>query len=407
MIYHTKGEVSFQSKTFNRIENKFHSQTFFDMSELITLSQAIKKSKTKIFTLKANSKPPRLPHGVHIAHHLDLNSQSFYILLNLEENSSANIELQKKVESLQRVLEYGKNKIYQLIKNDIYYLNTLIEDSLGCLLNNEINLNREDQKIQQADNSLHQFHVERVSLLGELLNTLQHELSNPLFGIQLSSRILSMSDFHGAENPDECLDIVKNIQESAERSLETIKNMTKIFDDKKIETISNYSRNELLSFIRHTILLTKSSTKHIQFSIDESNFLLSDDQLSMSFNEGIFIEIIFNFIMNGTDSINQKKNSSDNSLRGHIHIMISTDPIRNEVLISVEDNGHGILPQVANTISTPFVTTKTFGHGLGLSICRSLAEKMNASITFSNILDNELHPQGARFILHLPFRKKE
>src|SRR5674476_242281 len=33
------------------------------------------------------------------------------------------------------------------------------------------------------------FHFQRISLLGELLNTLRHELSNPLFGLKLSSQI--------------------------------------------------------------------------------------------------------------------------------------------------------------------------------------------------------------------------
>ena len=35
-------------------------------------------------------------------------------------------------------------------------------------------------------------HFQRISLLGELLNTLQHELSNPLFGIKLAGDLLQL-----------------------------------------------------------------------------------------------------------------------------------------------------------------------------------------------------------------------
>ena len=42
------------------------------------------------------------------------------------------------------------------------------------------------------------YHSQRISLLGELLNTLQHELSNPLFGLNLTSSLLK-SD---VENPE-------------------------------------------------------------------------------------------------------------------------------------------------------------------------------------------------------------
>ena len=39
-------------------------------------------------------------------------------------------------------------------------------------------------------------------------------------------------------------------------------------------------------------------------------------------------------------------------------------------LLSVSDNGKGILPEVLDRIFVPFFTTKTTGSGIGLSICK-------------------------------------
>ncbi|MEE0871837.1 MAG: ATP-binding protein, partial [Bacteroidaceae bacterium] len=43
--------------------------------------------------------------------------------------------------------------------------------------------------------------------------------------------------------------------------------------------------------------------------------------------------------------------------------------------ISVRDYGHGILPEVMDSIFVPFFTTKPQGSGIGLSLCKQIVKQ--------------------------------
>jgi signal transduction histidine kinase len=68
-----------------------------------------------------------------------------------------------------------------------------------------------------------------------------------------------------------------------------------------------------------------------------------------------------------------------------------------EVRLSVEDSGNGIDPANANRLFDAFYTTKSGGMGLGLSICRSIAEAHGGRIWASSHGGG-----GARFAFTLP-----
>jgi two-component system sensor histidine kinase DctS len=54
------------------------------------------------------------------------------------------------------------------------------------------------------------------------------------------------------------------------------------------------------------------------------------------------------------------------------------------VSVSVIDNGHGIPPEVAERLFSPFFSTKAEGMGMGLSICRTAIEFHGGTLTHAD-----------------------
>ena len=67
------------------------------------------------------------------------------------------------------------------------------------------------------------------------------------------------------------------------------------------------------------------------------------------------------------------------------------------VIISVIDNGSGIVPEVIDKVFVPFFTTKSKGSGIGLSLCRQIMNRHGGSI--SVISEEE---KGTTFTLQFP-----
>lgn len=66
-----------------------------------------------------------------------------------------------------------------------------------------------------------------------------------------------------------------------------------------------------------------------------------------------------------------------------------------QCIITVQDNGEGILPEVQERIFVPFFTTKSSGPGIGLTLCKQIMNRHGGNIT----VDSEIG-KGTCFTLH-------
>jgi two-component system NtrC family sensor kinase len=221
------------------------------------------------------------------------------------------------------------------------------------------------------------FHFQRISLLGELLNTLRHELSNPLFGLKLGAQLFSMMEVN-LDSKELMAEIEKNINR-CQVIIENFSNLYQVQSETKPVLVKK--------IIDEAIVLSKSEGREVRKTLQYANHT-EDLQLDVPL---IFVvQIIFNLIVNASQAM--KNMTSPRELK----ILVSAED--RHVFIDVKDNGPGIPTDELTQLFKPFFTTKTQGTGLGLVLSRNLALKMGGNLEY---LDNN-NPIGAHFRLTLP-----
>jgi C4-dicarboxylate-specific signal transduction histidine kinase len=103
-------------------------------------------------------------------------------------------------------------------------------------------------------------------------------------------------------------------------------------------------------------------------------------------------QVIINFVINGIEAMESVTD------RPRKLIIRSLQDGPGQVLVEVEDRGVGISAERADRLFDAFVTTKSTGMGMGLSICRSIIEAHGGRIS---VVNNAGPGATSRFTLQL------
>lgn len=101
-------------------------------------------------------------------------------------------------------------------------------------------------------------------------------------------------------------------------------------------------------------------------------------------------QTLINLIKNATEACCEKELAA-------IIIQCSHDRQRQQIVLSVSDNGCGILPEVQDKIFVPFFSTKQNGSGIGLNLCKQIVRLHGGHLAVSSTPGI-----GATFTMHLP-----
>ncbi len=371
LLIHPNGSTNALSISFKH--NEYHLKDI-SVVKFDSIYKKIKQSKNKSFDQSEIKADDLDLVGSFLAKEIASTKFNFIVLLSKgdffppEEGDQENFE---------RIIIKNKN----ILDNQIgdFLINLQIERIKDILLNFPIEIdiypNENGIKIShhaiQSDTNF--FHQERLELMGELLNTLRHELSNPLFGINISSSLLKTDSIMTDESYFETIDEIAN---SSMRCQKIIENFSHLYDpDEEIKDINLYQ------LIKETIVLTKSSSKFYQPRIELLN--ISED-FKCKMNQTLLSQILFNLIINSSQALKDIEQKDK-------RILIKVRKREEALIISVIDNGPGIYSG-DHDIFQAFYTTKQHGTGLGLTICRNICSKINAELC----LDKE-YKDGAKF----------
>jgi two-component system NtrC family sensor kinase len=221
------------------------------------------------------------------------------------------------------------------------------------------------------------FHFQRISLLGELLNTLRHELSNPLFGLKLSSQIFSTLDVNADDK-----ELMAEIEKNVDRCQSIIENFSNLY-----QIQSDNHPVALKKMIDESLVLAKSEIREVTKKI---NYLNGTEVIQLNVPLIFVVQVLFNLIVNSAQAMRSQ------SQRAELSINISI--YENHVIIDISDNGPGIPEDKLINLFKPFFTTKSQGTGLGLVLSRNLTQRMGGNLEY---VVNPNH-KGACFRVSLP-----
>jgi two-component system sensor kinase FixL len=243
-----------------------------------------------------------------------------------------------------------------------------------------------EARLQELQSEL--VHMSRLTAMGEMASALAHELNQPLAAIanymKGSRRLLenrqdqSLSLLRDAMDKaaDQALragDIIRRLRDFVSRG----ESERRVEDVKKL--IEEASALALVG--------AKDKGVRVRFAFaPRLNYVLADKVQVQ--------QVLLNLIRNAIDAMETAPTRE---------LVVATFPAPdNMVEIRVADSGGGIAPEIADQLFQPFVTTKSHGMGVGLSISRTIIESHGGSITQRPNLGG-----GTIFTFTLPVVNKE
>lgn len=224
---------------------------------------------------------------------------------------------------------------------------------------------RARERIDELQNEL--LRVSRASALGTMGSALAHELNQPLSAIagfvEASAALLHRDD---VTVPDELREFMDKAVAQTHRAGNVVRRLREL--TRRNDAARSTEDINILVEEACALATLGTNTENVDVRITLA------PNLPPVFVDGIQIQqVILNLVRNSIEAL------ADCETR---RIDISTARLRDRVKITVSDNGPGLPASIKNRLFEPFVSSKPGGTGIGLSICRSIAQSHGGEISF-------------------------
>jgi PAS domain S-box-containing protein len=203
-------------------------------------------------------------------------------------------------------------------------------------------------------------HVNRVSVMGELVASLSHEITQPI----TSARIYAgaAQNFLEMQPPDlggvrEALAGIVGNSDRAGEIIGRVREQVKKAPPRKERFDLNTAINEVIALGR-TAIVNKGVL--IQTRLSDGLLPTNGDRVQLQ-------QVVLNLLLNAVEAMGSTET-------GARELLISTGQRHTDLLVAVRDSGPGIDSLHLNRVFDAFYTTKSSGMGMGLSICRSIID---------------------------------
>lgn len=252
----------------------------------------------------------------------------------------------------------------------IYDLNNEVLGSVGMY--------RDITKLKTLERELRE--RENLALIGEVVSSITHSLSNPLNIISGNADYLMLDK----KSTDKDYEELKTIVDESARITKSIRHLLNFSRPFKLHK----KPNDLNELIKRLILKTNHSLGNKKIVFEQS---LQKDLPEFEFDEPAIEELINNLITNAVQAI---------SSEGKIRIKTHTD--QNNIKIEITDSGSGIPKENFSKIFLPFFSSKEYGKGtgLGLALTKRIIMEHKGDIKVKSTVG-----KGTTFTLTIPLDK--
>lgn len=222
--------------------------------------------------------------------------------------------------------------------------------------------------------------TQQMATLAQLATGVAHEIRNPLTSIKMLIQV-NLASFAKAGLPTDDLELVEQEIRRMERSVSSL------LDYARPEK-SELTQFAIQEVTRRTVQLIscRCELQKVQLTV-----VAPSQAIQLLGDPAQIQQLLLNLVLNSLDAMPNGGN-----------LELETTLNDSEIEIAVRDSGPGIEANMMENLFTPFVTNKPNGVGLGLGICRRIAESHHGSLSGSN------RPTGgAQFLLKLPVPSSE
>ncbi len=240
-----------------------------------------------------------------------------------------------------------------------------------------------DAKMNELNAQLIQ--SDKLAALGKMATGVAHEINNPLNIIIQKTGwmedLLAEEEFQNSENYGEYKKSIEKIEYHVERARKVVHNM--LGYARKMEP--HLEDVDLNRTINRTIDMLENYARDNNIDIQTD---LSPDIPIIASDEAQLQQVFMNLISNSIDAIGKDG-----------LIQVKSYRIKENITVSITDDGPGIPRDQQKKVFDPFFTTKQTGKGtgLGLWICYSIIEKLGGSLSFRSKVG-----EGTTFTISIP-----
>lgn len=245
---------------------------------------------------------------------------------------------------------------------------------------------RAEEKLHEAQAGL--AHVARVTALGELAASIAHEVNQPLAAVVANAAACQRWLDRDPPNLEEARSTVQSIIKDGNRAGEVVQRVRALVNkniDQKAPLDINEVVNEVITLLRHELASHRTS---LRTELAPALGPVLGDRIQLQ-------QVILNLVINGMEAMQPVTDRPR-----ELVIRTRGDEAR-QILLTVSDCGVGLAAGNAERLFDAFFTTKSGGMGMGLPICRSIAESHGGRLSASSNAG-----PGATFQFILPLHQE-